>query len=417
MLKDELAQGVEANRAPAYDRERLKERPKTRVGSLPAQRRKEQKFMGNKIRLGIIYGGKSSEHEVSLRTAYSIMKAVDAEKYEILPVYVQLDGSWIKGEKLQGHQLAGVETLRLAAKEEQPIEPAHAGGLIPATRPASVFAIGQEVDVMFPVIHGPNGEDGTIQGLLELADLPYVGAGVMASAVGMDKWMMKNVFAQAGLPQVKYVGVLRTEWEKRQEEIISRIEGELGYPCFVKPANMGSSVGVSKAKDREQLIEAMTLAARFDRRLIVEEYVRARELEIGVLGNEEVITSVVGEVIAAKEFYDYEAKYKGAGTELQIPAEVPQQVAVQMTEMAIAAFRALDGSGLSRVDFFWDEEEDRLYINEVNTMPGFTPFSMYPMLFQASGVSYSELIDRLVTLGLERHADKQRNIVAAEELE
>ncbi|USG63869.1 D-alanine--D-alanine ligase [Brevibacillus ruminantium] len=373
--------------------------------------------MGNKIRLGIIYGGKSSEHEVSLRTAYSIIKAVDADKYEILPVYVQLDGSWIKGEKLSGGVLEGVQPLRLTDGNERPDEERAGGEIIPAAKPASVFAIGQEIDVIFPVVHGPNGEDGTIQGLLELANLPYVGAGVMASAVGMDKWMMKNVFAQAGLPQVKFIGVLRSEWEKKQEETIGRIEQQLGYPCFVKPANMGSSVGVSKAKDRDQLIEAMSLAAKFDRRLIIEEFVQARELEIGVLGNEELITSVVGEVIAAKEFYDYEAKYKGAGTELQIPAEVPAHVAVQMEEMAKTAFRELDGSGLSRVDFFWDEANDKLYINEVNTMPGFTPYSMYPMLFQASGIGYSDLIDRLVKLGLERHADKQRNIVDAEELE
>jgi D-alanine-D-alanine ligase len=198
---------------------------------------------------------------------------------------------------------------------------------------------------------------------------------------------------------------------------MDRIEQELGYPCFVKPANMGSSVGISKAKNREELADALTLAAKFDRRLIVEEFVQARELEIGVLGNEELITSVVGEVIAAKEFYDYEAKYKGAGTELAIPAVVPDHVAEQIAEIAKAAFHALDGSGLSRVDFFWDEANDKLYINEVNTMPGFTPFSMYPMLFQAAGVSYSELIDRLVELGLERHADKQRNLVDAEELE
>lgn len=372
--------------------------------------------MGNKIRLGIIYGGKSSEHEVSLRTALSIMKAVDFDKYDITPIYVKLDGSWVKGESLRGRLPEGINELRLTDGT------APAGGetrteLVAASRTSPVFGIAQEVDVIFPVVHGPNGEDGTIQGLLELANLPYVGAGVMASAVGMDKWMMKNVFAQAGLPQVNYVGVLRSQWERDQEGIIVRIERELGYPCFVKPANMGSSVGVSKAKDRQQLIDAMTLAARFDRRLIVEQFVKARELEIGLLGNEEPITSVVGEIVAAKEFYDYEAKYKGAGTELQIPARIPAHVAEQMAEMAKIAYRALDASGLSRADFFWDEENDRLYINEVNTMPGFTPYSMYPLLFQEAGISYSELIDRLVQLALERHADKQRNVVDAEELE
>lgn len=374
--------------------------------------------MGNeKIRLGIIYGGKSSEHEVSLRTALSILKAVDADRYEVTPIYVQLDGSWVKGEAVAGKLPESIDTLRLSADDKSVVSSRDGQEVVVASKPASLFGIGQQVDVIFPVVHGPNGEDGTIQGMLELANLPYVGTGVMASAVGMDKWMMKTVFAQNGLPQVKYVGLLRSQWEKQQDEVMDRIEQELGYPCFVKPANMGSSVGISKAKNRTELAQALEVAAKFDRRLIVEEFVEARELEIGVLGNEELVTSVVGEVIAAKEFYDYEAKYKGAGTELSIPAVIPVHVAAQIAEVAKTAFQALDGSGLSRVDFFWDEKNDKLYINEVNTMPGFTPFSMYPMLFQAAGVSYSELIDRLVQLGIERHADKQRNIVDAEELE
>ncbi|MED1955049.1 D-alanine--D-alanine ligase [Brevibacillus centrosporus] len=372
-----------------------------------------------KIRLGIIYGGKSSEHEVSLRTAMSIMQAVDANKYEVTPIYVQLDGSWVKGEVIAGQLPEGIDALRLTPGRPDEINNQEISGqqLVPSSKPASLFSIGQQIDVIFPVVHGPNGEDGTMQGMLELANLPYVGAGVMASAVGMDKWMMKTVFGQVGLPQVKYIGLLRSQWEKDQEATMDRIEEELGFPCFVKPANMGSSVGVNKAKNRDELAAALDVAAKFDRRLIVEEFVNARELEIGVLGNEELITSVVGEIIAAKEFYDYEAKYKGAGTELSIPAIVPEHVSAQIAEIAKKAFHALDGSGLSRVDFFWDEKNDKLYINEVNTMPGFTPFSMYPMLFQAAGINYSELIDRLVQLGIERHADKQRNIVDAEELE
>ncbi|MDR7318782.1 D-alanine--D-alanine ligase [Brevibacillus nitrificans] len=372
-----------------------------------------------KIRLGIIYGGKSSEHEVSLRTAMSIMQAVDANKYEVTPIYVQLDGSWVKGEVIAGQLPEGIDALRLTPGRPDEINNQEISGqqLVPSSKPASLFSIGQQIDVIFPVVHGPNGEDGTMQGMLELANLPYVGAGVMASAVGMDKWMMKTVFGQVGLPQVKYIGLLRSQWEKDQEAAMDRIEEELGFPCFVKPANMGSSVGVNKAKNRDELAAALDVAAKFDRRLIVEEFVNARELEIGVLGNEELITSVVGEIIAAKEFYDYEAKYKGAGTELSIPAIVPEHVSAQIAKIAKKAFHALDGSGLSRVDFFWDEKNDKLYINEVNTMPGFTPFSMYPMLFQAAGISYSELIDRLVQLGIERHADKQRNIVDAEELE
>ncbi|WP_400164085.1 D-alanine--D-alanine ligase [Brevibacillus sp. TJ4] len=369
-----------------------------------------------KIRLGIIYGGKSSEHEVSLRTALSVIKAVDAAKYEVIPVFVSLEGKWIRGEALTGQLPETIAPLRLTDGSTDKAE-ASAGKSLAKSAVASPFTLSQDVDVIFPVIHGPNGEDGTIQGLLELANLPYVGTGVMASAVGMDKWMMKTVFAQVGLPQVNYIGLLRSQWEKERDTTMDRIEQELGYPCFVKPANMGSSVGISKAKNRAELAQALELAARFDRRLIVEEFVKARELEIGVLGNEELVTSVVGEVIASKEFYDYEAKYKGAGTELQIPAQVPEHVAEEIAQIAKKAFQALDASGLSRVDFFWNEENDKLYINEVNTMPGFTPHSMYPLLFQAAGISYPELIDRLVRLAIERHADKQRNAVEAEGLD
>lgn len=370
--------------------------------------------MGNKIRLGIIYGGKSSEHEVSLRTAYSIIKAIDPAKYEVTPVHVQIDGSWVKGEPRAG-LLSGVEALRLAKKGAEADKEMTAIERTNQKEATPALTLGRDVDVVFPVIHGPNGEDGTIQGLLELADLPYVGTGVLASAVGMDKWMMKNVFAQAGLPQVKYLGVLRSRLKSELTDIVVEIEEKLGYPCFIKPANMGSSVGINKAKNRTELIEALQTAAKFDRRLIVEEFVKARELEIGVLGNEDVQTSVVGEVIAAKEFYDYEAKYKGAGTELQIPAHIPQHVSESIAEMAVRAFQAIDGSGLSRVDFFWDETHDQIYINEINTMPGFTPFSMYPMLFEAAGIGYAELIDRLVQLAIERHADKEQNIVVAED--
>lgn len=382
--------------------------------------------MGNKIRLGIIYGGKTSEHEVSLLTALSIMKAVDKNKYEVQPIYVQMDGTWLKGGPIADQVLESVNVLRLDGgvspssndnDQEKQGQITHVGNQSLVGKPANVMSIHQEVDVIFPVIHGPNGEDGTVQGLLELAGIPYVGTGVMASAVGMDKLMMKNVFAQAGLDQVQYMGFLRSQIERDVDSVMNQIEQKLGYPCFVKPANMGSSVGITKAKDRDDLRGALELACKFDRRIIVEEFIKAREVEIGVLGNEELRTSVIGEVIAAKEFYDYEAKYKGGGTDLKIPADLPQQVADRIAEMAKTAFQALDGSGLSRVDFFYDEENDRVVINEVNTMPGFTPFSMYPMLFAEVGIPYAELIDRLVQLGLERYEEKQRNVVAAEELE
>lgn len=382
--------------------------------------------MGNKIRLGIIYGGKTSEHEVSLLTALSIMKAVDQNKYEVQPIYVQMDGSWLKGGPIAGQLPESVNALRLGgevtlglddSKQGEQEQTAHVSKQSLTGKPANVMSIHQDVDVIFPVIHGPNGEDGTVQGLLELAGIPYVGTGVMASAVGMDKLMMKNVFTQAGLDQVKYVGFLRSQIERDADSIIDQIEQKLGYPCFVKPANMGSSVGITKAKDRDGLRGALELACKFDRRIIIEEFIKAREVEIGVLGNEELLTSVIGEVIATKEFYDYEAKYKGGGTDLKIPAELPQHVADRIADMAKTAFQALDGSGLSRVDFFYDEANDRVVINEVNTMPGFTPFSMYPMLFAEAGIPYVELIDRLVQLGLERYEEKQRNIVVAEELE
>ncbi|WP_134700141.1 D-alanine--D-alanine ligase [Ammoniphilus sp. YIM 78166] len=356
--------------------------------------------MNSKIRLGIIYGGKSSEHEVSLSTAKAIINAIDRNSYEIIPIYIQLDGIWVQGA-VSDRDIASVEELRFrGALEGQP----------------NVLRLKEMVDIAFPVIHGPNGEDGTLQGLLEMADIPYVGTGVLGSAVGMDKVAMKNVFGELGIPQCKYLSFLRTQLEN-MDSIVSDIENTLGYPCFVKPANMGSSVGISKAKDRDSLIQALELAARFDRKIVVEEFVSGRELEIGVLGNEHLKTSVVGEIVSINEFYDYEAKYKNTGTKLYIPAEIPDHVRIQIEEMGKKAFHSVDASGLSRVDFFWDERQDKVYINEINTMPGFTPFSMYPMLFQAAGVSYTELIHQLVELGLERYNDRHANAVAAEKLE
>ncbi|GAB7386314.1 D-alanine--D-alanine ligase [Bacillaceae bacterium] len=358
--------------------------------------------MREPIRLGLIYGGKSSEHEVSLRTALSIVKAVDHGKYELLPIYIRLDGTWVKGRPVRDVP-SSVNELRLTAETGE-IEP-------------SLFSLRREVDVVFPVVHGPNGEDGTLQGLLEMIDIPYVGSGVLGSAVGMDKVVMKNVFAQHGLPQVKYMSCLRRDVAERGEELVREIEERLGYPCFVKPANLGSSVGISKVKGREQLLPALQFAARYDRKLIIEAMARGRELEIGVLGNEDPQTSVVGEIIPGNEFYDYEAKYKDVGTKLEIPAPVPESVVRRMREIAVAAFRALDCSGLARVDFFWDEETDRLYLNEINTLPGFTPFSMYPLLWQEAGVSYPELIDRLIQLAIARFEERRANAYEAESLE
>jgi D-alanine-D-alanine ligase len=354
--------------------------------------------VSNKRKLGVIYGGKSSEHEVSIHTALSVITAVDKARYDVLPIYVDVNGQWIQGEWI-GENPAHVDELRFSLDSHQAPD---------------VFTLKNVVDVVFPVIHGPNGEDGTLQGFLEIIDVPYVGCGVLGSAAGMDKVAMKQVFASAGLPQGKYQSYLRSELERNMTVICDRIEAELGMPCFVKPANMGSSVGISKAKDRAGLEEALRFAARFDRKIIVEEFISGRELEIGVLGNDAPAASVVGEITSGNEFYDYEAKYKSNNTRLDIPADVPESVVTRMKELAVKAFKALDCSGLSRVDFFWDEANDKLYINEINTMPGFTAFSMYPMLWKEAGVPYAELIDRLIALGIERYEEKKANELVAE---
>lgn len=333
-------------------------------------------------------------------TALAIMKAANYEKYEITPIYITLDGLWSRGEPID-RPIESVEALRLPASFE---------------RQPNIFQLKKEIDIAFPALHGPFGEDGTIQGLLEMADIPYVGSGVLGSALGMDKVAMKNVLGKVGVPQCDYLSFTREELREERESIVSEIERQLGYPCFIKPANMGSSVGVSKAKDRPSLIQALELAAKFDRKIIAEENIDGRELEIGVLGNDELTTSVVGEIVSGNEFYDYEAKYKNAGTELFIPAQIPDRVAKEMADLAKKVFRAVDASGLSRIDFFWDEQNDRLLVNEINTMPGFTPFSMYPMLFEKAGVSYEQLIDTLVRLGIDRYRRRRENRVEAEKM-
>lgn len=350
--------------------------------------------------LGIIYGGKSSEHEVSLRTAFSIMEAIDYGKYDVLPIYINLAGEWAKGDTLTKVP-AGVEALRLIG-----------GG-----NGISVFSLKQEVDIIFPVVHGPFGEDGKLQGMLEMIDIPYVGSGVLGSAVAMDKIMMKNLFSLHSLPQCNYLWFTRRAITEDKESLIEQIEDRLGYPCFVKPANLGSSVGISKAKNKQELIAALDLAASYDRKVIVEEFIEGKELEIGILGNEELQTSVVGEIIPAGEFYDYAAKYKNIGTKLEIPAKVNQDVVDRIENIAKQAFLALECAGLARVDFFWNEQDDQVYLNEINTLPGFTPFSMYPLLFKEAGISYVQLIETLIQLGLQAYEDKQLNQITAESLE
>lgn len=351
-----------------------------------------------KTKVGLLYGGKSAEHKVSMQTAMAVIKALDLEKFEIHPIYISEEGRWVKGPQLQG-PVSNVKELEFSQREALP----------PTALAPTLFQDAQEkgpFDVIFPLLHGPNGEDGTVQGLLELLNLPYVGNGVLASSAGMDKVIMKNIFAQAGLPQVKYVWFIRSEWENETETAYEKVEKELGYPCFVKPANLGSSVGISKCMNRTELEGAFKEAFQFDRKIIIEEGVTAREIEAGVLGNDNPECSVAGEIVPKVEFYDYKAKYEDGDTALIIPAEISESEYSELSNMAIKAFKALDCSGLVRADFFLTRE-GKLYINEVNTMPGFTPFSMFPLLWKHTGVEYPQLIEKLVNLAIERHAEKQ----------
>jgi D-alanine-D-alanine ligase len=355
-----------------------------------------------KTRIGVLYGGKSPEHKVSLQTAKAVMNAIDKEKFDVTPIYITTEGKWVKGERLTG-EVKDVKQLELKSEANAILPVALNKAVTPArTTEESEGAI----DVIFPLLHGPNGEDGTVQGLLELLNIPYVGNGVLGSAAGMDKVIMKNLFAQAGLKQAKYVWFVKNDWKENPEAAYAKVEKELGYPCFVKPANAGSSVGISKCKNREDLETAFIEAFKYDRKIIIEEAIVGREIEIGVIGNDKPICSVVGEIVPKKEFYDYQAKYEDGDTELIIPADVTEEEYETIKQMAITAFKALDLCGLVRADFFLTND-GVIYINEVNTMPGFTPFSMFPLLWKHTGVSYPELIERLVQLAIERHEEKQ----------
>ncbi len=346
-----------------------------------------------KRRLGLVYGGKSAEHEVSLSTARAVTQALDLDKYEVLPIYITMQGEWLKGEPLTA-PVEEIEALRLTSDQPKPDH-------------IESFLQGDMPDVILPLLHGTNGEDGTVQGLFEVLNIPYAGNGVLASSAGMDKVVMKQLFAQAGLAQVAYVHFIRSAWQEHAEQLLDQMEAQLVYPMFVKPANLGSSVGISKADDREALKQAIELALKFDRKIIVEQGIVAREIEMAVLGNDHPKVSVAGEISPTAEFYDYEAKYQDQTTELSIPANVPDATAEHMKDMAIRAFKVLDCSGLVRADFFVTAE-DEVLINEVNTLPGFTPTSMFPLLWQKSGLAYPELIDQLIELALERHTEKQQ---------
>jgi len=344
--------------------------------------------------VALIFGGKSGEHYVSIKTAFSISQSMDYTKYKVTPVYITLEGKWLTKE----------------AYTQQPANSVEFEDMNTYTVLENFVTFFANMDVAFPAIHGPNGEDGTLQGFLELMDIPYVGSGVASSAMGMDKILMKTVFQQYGIPQGLYMNFERSDIKEREQDILMSIEQYLTYPMFVKPANLGSSVGISKVRNTSELKQALHFAARFDKKVLVEEFIKGRELEIGVLGNKEVTTSEIGEVTTTKDFYDYQAKYEDQNvTQLHIPAPIPQSVKERMQEIAKKTFLKLECKGLSRIDFFWDEEKDALYVNEINTLPGFTPSSMYPMLFKEVGISYSTLIDSLISFGFETHKEKKEN--------
>lgn len=361
----------------------------------------------SKIRVGVIFGGQSGEHEISLLSAQSVMRAIDKNKYDIVPIGITSEGRWLlSGDPLKaltGGQMTMPKLLDGPLSRPTVSQVSRALTLGPRRADES------PLDVMFPVLHGPMGEDGTVQGLFELADIPYVGAGVTASAVSMDKAIMKDVFCAHGLPVPPYLVFLRSQWEQDPEAVMAYIESKLGFPCFIKPANLGSSVGITKAHDHVELDVALAEAASFDRKIVAEKAVlHAREIECSVLGNDDPIASVPGEVKPGREFYDYAAKYFDPRTQLIVPAPLPDQVTARVRELAIRAFKAVDCAGMARVDFLLSAQTGELYVSEVNTIPGFTAVSMYPKMWEASGLSYAELVDRLIELALERHADRKR---------
>ena len=392
--------------------------------------------MHKKIRVGILFGGRSGEHEISLLSAASVFNAIDKQKFEVVPIGITKEGRWVTagdaerllaGKGAEGERqlragdpeaTAGAAVLQNGEAVVVPPEP-HKPGVAMApfqtavpVRRAADRAI--NVDVIFPVLHGTFGEDGTVQGLLELADIAYVGAGVLGSAAGMDKDVMKSLFRAAGLPIVKHVTILRSEWELNRKRVQNQVERSLKYPVFVKPANLGSSVGISKAHHPKELPPAIDEAARFDRKIVIEQGVggkknKAREIECAVLGNDTPEASIAGEIVPAAEFYDYSAKYLDEGSQLIIPAKITKSEMKKVQQLAISAFRAVDCSGLGRIDFLMDPKTRKIYLNEINTMPGFTSISMYPKLWAATGVAYPELIERLIRLGIDRHQEKKKN--------
>ncbi len=366
---------------------------------------------GRKLRVGLIFGGRSGEHDVSLMSAGSVMSALNNGKYEVVLIGITRDGRWLTGDVRSALESGRDSDARPAALLPDPKSSGLLEIVVGERKNSSLVEV-TELDVIIPVLHGPYGEDGTVQGLLELAGLPYVGAGVVGSAVGMDKAIFKAVMEAHGFPVVPWCLIRRSEWLSDKEETLARVESMLEYPMFTKPANLGSSVGISKCDNREALESGLRIAAKYDRRLIVEQGIQARELEVSVLGNDRPIASTIGEVRPRRDFYDYVAKYmiepgSKEESELIVPAEIDQEIAERVKDLALRAFVAIDCAGMARVDFLLDIESKQIFINELNTIPGFTKISMYPRLWEASGISYPELLDRLIDLALERFEEKQ----------
>lgn len=367
--------------------------------------------MTRKTRVGIIFGGRSSEHEVSVASARSVMQAIDQSRYDIVPIAISPSGQW----------LPGVSPAELASPLEMTAQTNDNAAMLPvvtgfARFPSIQGEVGSSIsdlDIVFPVLHGAQGEDGAIQGMLEMGGLPYVGCGILGSALGLDKDKAKIMFQSVGLPVVPWITIRRYDVEHDLTSVIATIEERFAYPVFVKPTTLGSSVGVNKAHDAEELRHALQVGAQYDRSMLIEPSINCRELECAVLGNDDPQASVVGEVVTGKEFYDYEAKYLGAGSELFIPAQISDERMSEIRQMAVDAFRVLDLAGLARVDFFLDRDSGQVYLNEVNTLPGFTEISMYPKLWAATGITYPELIDRLIQLGIERHEERNRSVKTA----
>lgn len=370
--------------------------------------------MPKKLRVGVIFGGRSGEHEVSIRSAQAIIEGINPKKFEVVPVAITKEGKWLgpsQSTKLlpeKVHGLLATGTNSQTGDIALLGDPSHKGLI--SIRTDNPSTVAEKLDVVFPALHGPFGEDGTLQGLLEMADVPYVGCGVLASACGMDKVTMKSLFVQAGLPICKHVWFLRSQWHSNPEKILRKVKSEIGLPCFVKPANLGSSVGVSRAKDRKTLFDAIDLAAEYDRKIIIEEEVIAREIECAILGNDEPRASLPGEYVIYEEsarFLDYTEKYANTGrVSFVVPAPLSKTLTTRIQRMAVQAFQAVDGSGLARVDFFLDRKSGELVINELNTLPGLTEVSGYPKMWEASGLSFQKLLEELIELAFERHKEK-----------